>query len=272
MRSAAVVVIALLALAIPGPVVDGQAVQTSDLVRVEAGTMPILLTAPHGGTAEVPGVPERTTGNRLHDTRTRELTESVLGKLGSMFCERPYSVVALFHRRYIDANRAEAEAYEHPDARPHYLAYHQAVRQFVNDIQARYPQNSILLDIHGQSTGPDTIYRGTHNTTTVTQLLTRHGPAALIGPNSIFGRLQASGVDVFPSNTPLGQPREDSQWFTGYTIRTYGSHQPDGIDAIQIENGSNLRQSSSLDRLAQQMADAISVFYTTYLQGHSRCG
>jgi N-formylglutamate amidohydrolase len=248
------------------------AMQTSDLVTVQAGTMPLLITAPHGGTSPVPSVPQRTAGNLLQDTRTRELTESVLSRLEGRFCEKPYSVIALFHRRYIDANRVEAEAYEHPDARPHYVAYHETIRRFVEEIRGRYPQGGILLDIHGQSSGPDTIYRGTHNTRSVTQLLARYGPAVLTGPDSIFGRLQAAGFDVFPPNTPLNEPREDAEWFTGYTIRTYGSHHTDGIDAIQIENGSNLRQPGNLDRLAQQTAEAIAVFYTTYLNGQSRCG
>jgi hypothetical protein len=252
-------------------------VPTSELVFAQRGTLPLIITAPHGGTAPVPGVPERTgVGVRAfetaRDTRTRELTESVANRLEARLCQKPYLVIAFFDRKYIDANRVEPEALEHPNARVHYLAYHGTVRSFVDELRLQYPDGSLLLDLHGQSTGPTTIYRGTHNGRTVTGLLARRGTEALIGPTSIFGQLAAGGFDVFPQNTPLRRPPEHGQYFTGYTVRTYGSHQPDGIDAIQIENGNALRQPQNLDRLAQGLADAIGTFAEAHLGVQARCG
>jgi hypothetical protein len=39
---------------------QSDAAQTSDLVFAQSGTMPIILTASHGGNTQVPGVPQRT--------------------------------------------------------------------------------------------------------------------------------------------------------------------------------------------------------------------
>jgi hypothetical protein len=106
-------------------------------------------------------------------------------------------VIAAFHRRYIDANRSEAEAYEHLDARPHYLAYHQSARRFVSEIREQYPEGALLLDIHGQAQDPGRVHRGTNNGRSVTRLLGRYGEAALMGPNSVFGNYRQQGTTYF---------------------------------------------------------------------------
>jgi len=48
-------------------------------------------------------------------------------------------------------------------------------------------------------------------------------------------------------------------------VQTYGSHRETGIDAIQLEIGTNLRKLAVLDRTAADLADAIAVFTREYL-------
>ncbi len=48
-------------------------------------------------------------------------------------------------------------------------------------------------------------------------------------------------------------------------MQTYGSHRETGIDAIQLEIGTNLRKLAVLDRTAADLADAIAVFAKEYL-------
>jgi N-formylglutamate amidohydrolase len=254
-----------------GPTSGADAALSSDLVFAQRGGLPIILTAAHGGDAQVPGVPQRTSGTRDQDARTRELTEAVLSRLEAMFCERPYGVIAYFHRRYIDANRPEAEAYEHPDGRQPYLAYHQSIRGFVNEVRERYPRGAILIDIHGQSEDPGRIHRGTRNGSSVGQLLARSGEDALVGRNSLFGQLQAAGYDVFPANPAPRDAREDPRWNGGYIVDTYGSHRPDGVDVIQLEIGRNFRGDNTLAAMAENLANAIATFHTAYVGQHPRC-
>jgi N-formylglutamate amidohydrolase len=247
------------------------AAQTSELVFIQAGTIPIILTAPHGGNAPVPGVPERSRGTLTQDARTRELTEEISQRLETVLCERPYVVMAHFHRRYIDANRPEADAYEHPDARSHYVAYHESIRRFVNEIRERYPEGAILIDVHGQSEDPGRIHRGTRNGRTVARLIARHGDDAVAGGNSIFGQLRTAGYEIFPTSASLRDSREDRRWDGGHTVGSYGSHNPDGIDAIQIEIGRDFRQDNTSGRFVAHLADAVVTFYRTYLGGQTRC-
>jgi N-formylglutamate amidohydrolase len=258
------------------PTTPAAIAQPSELVFLQRGTMPMLLTAPHGGDARVPGVPPRVGGINERDTnardiRTRELTLAVAAGLEATFCAKPYLVIAEFHRRYLDVNRVEAEAYEHPTAAAHYAAYLAGIRGFVDEIRAMYPNGSIMIDVHGQSGEPNTIHRGTRDGRTVTRLLATRGNEALIGADSVFGRLSQVGYAVFPPNTPPGEPPEDARWNGGYTVGSYGSHNPDGIDALQIEIGSSFRQPSAMDALPRDLTEAIGSFSRTHLGVQSSC-
>lgn len=232
------------------------------LIISKEGTLPILLTVPHGGRDGIPNVPERSRGITSTDAQTIEFAEILARHLQNSLGAHPYIVAARFTRKYIDANRAEAEAFDAPDAKPAYAAYHNRIRLFITQIKERFPQGALLLDIHGQSGDPSVVHRGTQNGATVTALIRKHGSAALIGTDSILSVLQRKGYAVFPLNTPIGSPPEDRRYNGGYTVQTYGSGRSEGIDAIQIEVGRDLRTDL---RFAAAFGDAIAVFYKTYL-------
>src|SRR5262245_15709108 len=94
------------------------AAQASDLVLAQAGELPVILTAPHGGRADVPGCEVRTAvGSRFvvtSDMNTDVLALSIAEELWRLTGKRPYVVVAKFHRKFIDANRSVGEAYGAP--------------------------------------------------------------------------------------------------------------------------------------------------------------
>jgi N-formylglutamate amidohydrolase len=237
----------------------------SALVLVQRGDLPILLTAPHGGSQRIPGVPARTSGIIAQDARTLELVEMLLAELETLLHGKPYAVAALFHRRFVDANRPAAGAFEHPDAAPYYRVYHAAILDSVQRIRVSHQGGALLVDIHGQAEHPELIHRGTRDGLTVRRLIARHGAAALAGDASIFGQLEEAGYRVFPPNLPFGQPREDRRFNGGYTVATYGSERLNGIDAIQIEIGSSYRQPEALPRLATALARALATFYRAHL-------
>ena len=78
---------------------------------------------------------------------------------------------------------------------------------------------------------------------------------------------EAQGFKVFPSNhLPLWSGSENAGFNGGYTVNVYGSQNPDGIDAMQLEFGSRYRRDDELDRSAVQAAHAIVAFYKAYLE------
>lgn len=231
-------------------------------VLARTGSLPILLTVPHGGTNTVPNVPPRSHGTIVTDRYTIEVAEALAKHLQTALGAQPYFVAARFSRKFIDANRMESEAYESPDARQAYQAYHNTIRQFIAQLRQAYPNGALLLDIHGQGDDPGVVHRGTRNGTTVAALIRTHGAAALTGPGSIFGALQSKGYKVFPPNSPPGDPPEDRRYNGGFTVHTYGSGSPEGIDAMQLELGLHLRTDP---RFAAALSEAIVVFYKTFL-------
>jgi N-formylglutamate amidohydrolase len=233
-----------------------------ELVVSAGGNCAIVITAPHGGVRDIPGVAPRRNGEKVRDDSTLELAQALCKSLAESEGLQPYIVAARFHRRYIDANRDDTEAYEQRDAGPIYAEYHSRIRQFVKVIRVKFHGRGLLLDIHGQGVDEKAIYRGTSNRLTVKNLLKTYGEEALSGSNSILGSLEAMGHRVFPPSARMHNASEDSRFRGGYTVRTYGSHQEDGIDAIQLEFGIDLRKDP---RFIDQLQRSVITFYRNYL-------
>jgi N-formylglutamate amidohydrolase len=245
------------------------AADADELIISRPGNLPIILTAPHGGQQSVPGAFVRTRGTMVTDTNTMELAEGLAKRLRTALGAEPYLVAARFSRKYIDANRAEAEAIESADLKPVYWAYHNRISAYIQEIRQKFPGGALLLDIHGQGEDRSTVHRGTRNGATVAKLLQKHSAAALVGPNSIFGFLQLKGFKVFPPNSPLNDPPEDRRFNGGHTVFTYGGKNPDSIDAIQLEVGTYLRTDSAF---IDSLADGIVLFYRNYLGSAPQAG
>jgi N-formylglutamate amidohydrolase len=275
-RSIALVLLWLAAL--PGSLAHAAEKTPTDLVLVQQGALPIILTAPHGGREPIPGVePRQDRTNdaayrswggfqRAGDANTDILAQGIAAEITKLTCQKPYLVVAKFLRGYVDANRPSELGLDSPEARSYYDYYHQAVRRFVDEIRGNYPAG-LLIDVHGQSKDPQVIMRGTVNGSTVERLLRRAGVEGVTGPNGIFGQLEANGFKIFPGNDvpPRGRS-EDAGFNGGYTVSFYGSHNRTGIDAVQMEIGSRYREKTVIDNSARDIAKAIVAFYEAYLK------
>ena len=226
------------------------------MVSRHAGTLPVLLTSPHGApaSAKPPGVSQRTGSTPgcppnkvLGDTFTRQITTAVAQLLLETLGEAPYVVIADYHRKFIDANRSENCAFnpsEAAAARPFHAEYHQTIRKFIDEIQAENGCRGFLFDIHGTKTietDPADVYIGTDNGNSVRRLFT-HNPLAIFGRRSLRGLLQAAGYVVSPARQGiLETPEVDG----GFTTQTYGSSHADGLDAMQLEIANPIRESVS---------------------------
>jgi glutamine amidotransferase-like uncharacterized protein/N-formylglutamate amidohydrolase len=242
----------------------------SRFVRTQAGELPIILSAPHGGKMDVPDVAVRqskglpTGGSGFvvdRDTGTEELAQQVAESIEKRFGKKPYFVIARSHRKYLDPNRPPEIAYEDADAKPVYDAYHLALSNSCREVQQKF-HKGLLLDIHGQGTAKDTVFRGTQNGKTVTLLRERFGESAQVGETSLFGRLKTHGWKVHPD--PL-DGQEQSGFRGGYIVQTYGSHQGFGIDAIQLEFGADYRAKDAREKTATTLTDAIAEYATSFL-------
>ncbi len=236
------------------------------LLTVWAGMLPIILSAPHGGRQSIPGIPVRrgagvTQFATGRDNNTDELTETIAARLEQRLNAKPFLIVARFERKYLDANRPTESAYESREAKPYYDGYHSVLRE-AHDRVSREWGRGLLLDIHGQGSEAEAIYRGTGNGETVLSLTQRFGTKAITGPKSIFNQLELMGYKILPS---ARESHREERYVGGYIVQTYGSHRGRGVDAIQLEIGTNLRTRANLQRTATDLAKAIAVFAQEYL-------
>jgi hypothetical protein len=139
--------------------------------------LPVLITAPHGG-AQSFELPERCTldakGRPLLHRNGRQLSKladrgtlPLAGDLQRSITRaadgyEPYVVTALFHRKYIDANRAETDhAFETKGAKGPlpgsfsplavHRQYHTAVANALDEMGQSLPGvRKLLIDVHGQ--------------------------------------------------------------------------------------------------------------------------
>jgi N-formylglutamate amidohydrolase len=186
----------------------GHAAETTpaDLVVVQQGTLPIILTAPHGGREAVPGIAPRNLEGKPRggkwggfeaggDANTDILAEGIAAEIKALTGKDVYLVMARFERKFVDANRPPEMALDSPGARPCYDHYHGSIRRLVGEIRRNYPAG-LLIDVHGESDDPAVLMRGTQNGRTIARLLQRAGAAAVTGPKGIFGQLQSKGFKV----------------------------------------------------------------------------
>ncbi len=239
------------------------------LVEIQSGDLPVIISAPHGGTLEVPDVPPRK-GEGMpkgargffagRDTGAEELAHVVSAAIEHRFHRKPYAVVARSHRKFIDFNRPPNIAYEDPDAKPVYDAYHNALKEFCSQIHRRFGEG-LLLDLHGQGSDRRKVFRGTQDGKTVSLLQQRFGDSAVTGSTSLLGLLKSQGWSVHPD--PL-DGKEQSGFRGGYIVSTYGK--PDvGMDAIQLEFGMDYRTAAARAATADTLTEALVEYSVDYL-------
>ena len=242
-----------------------------EFVFTQVGELPIILSAPHGGTAAIPGVEKREvdglpTGGSgyvlARDTGTEELAHDVSAAIQARFGKSPYMVVSKAHRKFLDPNRPKDIAYDDADAKPVYDYYHATLAAYSQQVTNRF-HSGLLLDIHGQASKRDTVFRGTQNGSTVKHLRESFGEAAHAGSKSLFGLLHDRGWIVHP--IPMDS-KEQSGFTGGYIVGTYGSLRGTAIDAIQLEFGADYRDKSHRQETAKVLADAVADFATAYLK------
>jgi N-formylglutamate amidohydrolase len=242
------------------------------LITIEPGTMPVLLSAPHGGREAIPGVPIREGKNIERFVTSRDSNVDKIALQTAKFIEqatqqRPYLVIARFERKYVDANRAPEAAYEHATAKLYYDHYHTAIKDALAQIKTDWGRG-LIIDIHGQDRTPDGIYRGTVDGESVKQLAKERGRAAVVGEKSLFGIFAKQGYKVLPGNQDADQV--EKFYNGGHITRSYGSHQIADIDAIQVEYGSVFREAGKVEQTSRDLATAIQTFATEYLPREKR--
>jgi len=90
-------------------------------------------------------------------------------------------------------------------------------------------------------------------------------PVVLSAPHG--GTLDRLGWTVFP---PMGDGKEQSGFTGGYIVQTHGSHQPNGLDAVQLEFGADYRSKTKREKTAEVLAQAVQEYLEEYVEPISK--
>ncbi|KDO31859.1 hypothetical protein SPRG_03779 [Saprolegnia parasitica CBS 223.65] len=276
------------------------------LVEFRRGNIPILLSIPHGGgtsAATASGrwqlshltqrTPSKTSAKRFTvfaDTRTVHVGADASKALDRRTNgAQPYMVIAKFHRKFVDVNRAHNEdAYvdDTPWTQHMYATYHSTLLHALQEIWLRFPMfDPLLLDVHGQraATCPrlgisnleskQLLYIGTQNGLTIRSMdvMQRY----FLG--HLHGALQEQAwLGIYPlaardKDGGYAWDLERKEFLGGYIVRTYG-HSATGANAIQLEFGASMRGADvdvhpdEAKAQRQRTSEALAVAMASYIE------
>lgn len=237
----------------------------SDYIAYKEGNVPILLTSPHGAdkTKLLLGIPPRQGENiKYFVNRADQYTDLLTMNIAELLKKKgliAFVVVAGINRSQIDFNRPPEQAYEVDKAEECYAYYHQQIRKAIKEIKEQW-NHGFMLDVHGQSKYDYEILRGTRNKQTITQLIQRFGKDVSEEDEGFFTILRENNYDIHPKRS-----KREQFYYGGFTLRQYGSHLHNGIDAMQVEVSRAIRVDNvRREKMAKDIAEAIERFYHRY--------
>ena len=259
---------------------------TTGWVVAEPGTMPLVLTAPHGGELSPDGLPTRSCAgcSTSNDTNTQELARAVADAIQQRTGHRPFLVINRLHRRKFDANRDVTEATGgYQPLEVVWRGYHGAIDSARARALRVHPR-ALLLDLHGHAHAiarlelgyllsgselrlSDSLVGTKLGTSSIARLGLDAGSgdrgAALIrGPNALGSLLVAASIPAVPSALDPAPASGQDYFNGGYTTQRHGSVGGAAMDAIQIEHHyAGIRDTpAARARYAAILAEAVTAF------------
>jgi len=223
-----------------------------------AGDLPIVITAPHGGTLTPAEIPDRTGTDitTVRDTNTEELLRTISTVFASEAGGRPHSIIVRQRRTKLDANRPLAEATQgNRLASRAWVEFHsfvEAAKQAVIDQHG----TGFYIDLHGHGHAIPRLELGyllvsgelalsdavldtpekeqASSIRTLSQLSPVSFVQILRGATSLGALFEAEGFPAVPSaSTP--NPGNAEYFDGGYNTQRHGSRSGGPISGVQIE-------------------------------------
>lgn len=259
------------------------------LIEVRTGTLPVILTVPHGGTLKPDNVLARRYGVTGMDANTAPLSEMIIEELESRYGGKPHAIFARLHRSRLDPNRDLKEAAQgEPTAEAAWHRFHDGTKKACETVMKKHGYG-LLLDIHGhrhidqrvelgylikgeqlKASDAELNANATLIASTSIRELDKRSPqsfAELVrGPQSLGGLLEFRGFRCLPSPTK-SYPGVLAGYFSGvYDIAAHGSRDGGTVSAIQVEcPWYNVRETSECQRrFARALADSLGVYFEVH--------
>ncbi len=239
-----------------------------DYLDIQVGTMPLVLSAPHGGLRKPKDAPDRKEGILRRDVGVREMAFELADAIELRTGFRPFVVATSLHRVKLDANREVEEAAQGGKlATEVWRLYHHALEEAGLNALALGHGHALLLDIHGQTHPEQWIEVGhavSANVLAGTDAdlddLPGMDAAWIRGPLSMGAFLEAEGYRAVPAPGIL-HPDGRKYYSGGYITRR---HRGNGLRSIQLEFPMHLRKQEGRRESVPKATDAICGFFAEH--------
>ena len=268
---------------------------SSGCVEYQPGTMPLIITIPHGGTREPADMPDRISATQArYDTNSLELGRALSKAVRYRTGKTPHVIITHVHRKKLDTNRDVFEAAQDDSvAIRTWEEYHGFIEEAKREVMRRYG-TGLLIDLHGHRHHKARIELGYLlmqkelnmpddsldaplylQSTSVRALAEQSGKglAEIVrGRRSLGTLLTERGYPAVPSQRHPG-PGADPYFSGGYTTEQHGSAMGGTISAIQMETPWHGVRDTGAHRkaFARAAAEALDEFFKTWFpEGRSK--
>jgi N-formylglutamate amidohydrolase len=220
-------------------------------IKFHKGSIPLLISVPHGGTIKYNKISTRKEGVLGTDKGTIELAYELIKRLERLFRSKnssqktPSYIISKVHRSKIDLNRKESEAYDDNSilARNIYQYYHKKIKELIEYNIISF-NHSLLIDIHGfeknkkpQGFRDVEIVLGTNNLETIFSSTIPKKD----WQKNLRGRIIRKFIELNIPIAPGHQRRREYILTGGFIINNYGASKIVNSQAIQIEFSDKVR-------------------------------
>jgi N-formylglutamate amidohydrolase len=263
-------------------------------IEYTPGSMPLILTIPHGGTLEPAELPDRISGTlSRYDTNTLELGRGIAAMLFEKTGRSPFLIITHVHRKKLDTNRDVLEAaQDDPAATRAWEEYHQFIDEAKRDVAAAFGAG-LMVDLHGHRAERKWVELGYLLTeaqlalpddslnepdvasgASIGSLVAISGRSLselLRGPSSLGALFEAEGYEAVPSPSNP-HPGGEHYFSGGYNTERHGSLDGGRIVAVQMETPwRTVRDSKTLrGQFARAAARALNRFLEIHFSSQSR--
>jgi hypothetical protein len=253
------------------------------LVEYLPGTLPLIISAPHGGRLGPETIPDRRGGVKGADVSSDLLALEIVAALQRRTGASPHLVICHLKRSKVDCNRDALTGTEgHAAAMAVWQAYHDLIEQ-----ARRTLDRGLLIDLHGHGHPERRVELG-HRLSgaqlgeSAESLAARESDSSisalasggtgdflerLRGPSSLGGLLEARGYPSIPS-PKIHAPGESPYFQGGFTVERYRSRSPDDlVAALQMETPLvGIRDTEeNRRRFAEAFAEALETYFQIHL-------
>ena len=219
------------------------------------GTLPLVISAPHGGYLKPAGMPDRQEGKVEQDGFTQEMARALREEFLARTGGTPYLIICRLHRVKVDCNREIKEAAQgNALAEKAWHEYHDAIEQAKAAVQTAFGAG-LYIDLHGQRHAEGRVEIGYLLTPkelalddeAIAKLAVKTGirelgqrsPAGFVGllrgGSSLGALLDAKGYVCVPAPA-LHAPHDREPYFNGgYDTQIHASRDGGTLSGFQIE-------------------------------------